>query len=239
MTPISIATLLRSRLLVSALFLLCVCSACGQRVNPNAARGVANALKRIIVSPQTEEQFVNVFKHAPTQQQLNVLGKVAGKIETQQTYYMLLNTIGTKTVREQLIDQLATSSENLVSIVGHNEEGVLYFPDKSSATFSELIEAGRDKIIVFISCKAAEYINANAAGPLQEISLDAGVDIEREFHRLAQQATSALTLGDTQRILADAQDNVATKRGVKLAAKVSVIAVPGAAGLVRLQSNGR
>ena len=95
---------------------------------------------------------------------------------------------------------LRSSTSDVVTVVGHNDDGQLRFVDGSLLPLSELGDVG--PMVAMISCDAARYANGNAAGVLPStVTLDAAVAIEQELISLLNALDTSPDLATLQQLM--------------------------------------
>jgi hypothetical protein len=116
-------------------------------------QGYFDHVETFISIPSSKDEYIKTFKSAkddPVNNTIAIYQKIsAAKYK---------NTSFPKSA-DEFIKTLSQKSNNPLSLIGHNENGNLYFPDGSTVAISELDKIAKkfDRIVIYLSCNAASY----------------------------------------------------------------------------------
>jgi hypothetical protein len=139
-----------------------------ERVGPELAGSFIqriDATHRIVaIVPQDGTEFRRVFGRSPTSNELSQVSDGLHELQMDGGEYITAKAGG----EMQLQLAIAESDQKFVTIVGHNDEGVLKFPDGSEANIvsvAELCEEMRKKCI-FLSCDSEKFLHSTDAASI-------------------------------------------------------------------------
>ena len=139
---------------------------------------------RIRCSPADPASYEFVFKHRPTQRELEVVGDASNEMDKS------IKTSPTDTPRgiSDFQRMLLRSKSALFTIIGHNESGYLIIPPSGKISLSEMSDtcAKYKKFCVFISCNSRTYVNG--LGVDGRISFRKAVELNNGIRDLAENA---------------------------------------------------
>lgn len=135
-----------------------------------------NTVATFIVSPTNEEEYHKIFKpDSPTSNQTENLTQTQAS-ELRSVKASLKDTLGRDRPDDlsgnSVAARIRAAPASFVIVVGHNDKGDFRFPDGTSTTIDSMAQAARpDQRLIFISCRAAEYLTQpNSAGARRELT---------------------------------------------------------------------
>ena len=126
-----------------------------------------------------------------------------------------------------LATALQSTDAAYVTFIGHNDQGMLRFPDGTKMRLFDIarICTRYGKRAIFLSCKAEGHVNTVAAGAVGELSFEQALELSARVRTyLAQQSTASLA--DVQMFLRNEERAV----GFSYKVKYLVTRLTGAAG---------
>jgi hypothetical protein len=140
-------------------------------------------VETFISIPSSEQEYLNMFKNkdeAPMRNTLNLYNQVKTTGKTNHFF---------PSSKDILIKSLQKKSDNLVVIIGHNENGNLYFPDGSTLSFKQIDKTAKEnsRMVVYLSCNAASYTSNPAVNYFldysQALDLNQFLNMEISYFR--------------------------------------------------------
>ena len=213
-----------TRLAAAAVAVALALSAC----SGSTATRAANVGARLIIGAEDASQFAAVFGDDAVRDADELVAAAQALAKGERGGLTIVRP-GTGTAAESALDALTSSKAAVATVIGHNEEGVLRFPDGSGLIIANLPVDG-PKIAV-ISCSSQKYVNGNAVG----LTMDLNYSIALRTEQLFTERVAALSVDEAadtailQRELDAAFDAAAAEHPNDLAIS---IAITGSAAVV-------
>jgi len=114
-------------------------------------------VKTYVSMPSSEVEYRNIFDTYNPQLYTNVLN-IRNQIHQKQPEVMFLASA------QDLRNALGDGGVDPIQLIGHNEEGLFRFPDKTTMSISEIeeIAVSRNRIVIFLTCNASNYTSQPA-----------------------------------------------------------------------------
>jgi hypothetical protein len=192
--------------------------------------------KTYISIPANKLEFKNIFGKeisAEVRSTLNLYERLA--IEKQITH----NYTFTKSATE-FMESITTSQAKVVTIIGHNENGKIMFPDGSSELINKIAQVAEssNKTVVFLSCHSTKYTTSPGVKSL--LTFSEAINIQKHIY---SKLPLGLSLKFSQAELSDEiKKDIAgyvIKQTGKKYAKRTVAGVSGGGGLYMLYLDNR
>lgn len=129
--------------------------------------------------------FGNVWKRAP--RSAGELGKVTSASRKAESLgYRIPVASGTRTAANDFLRRYNESTADVVTLVGHNDNGLFRFADGSWVQLSTLGNPNRP-MVAMVSCDSIEYANGQAIGLPSAVTYTIAYATENKFaNRIAQ-----------------------------------------------------
>lgn len=124
-------------------------------IEPQITLKSINRAEVFISIPTNQEEFINIFK-VPNQNQLSDAKNIKLKLEKEKNQNV--NFPSSAGLLLESIKQ-ADNKEKSIIIIGHNDNGILYFPDGSSSSISaiDVVAKENNRVISYLSCNASDF----------------------------------------------------------------------------------
>lgn len=115
----------------------------------------ARTIRSLVSVPTNVDEYSSIFKRQASQSRLEAVERNAAKFE--RSGALLLDS------SQQLRNQLANDTSDIVLLVGHNAQGNFMLPDGSWIPFQEINDlTTRNRIVILISCNSNDYTISNS-----------------------------------------------------------------------------
>lgn len=217
----------------AGLILILLFSIAGCGGGGTASRTVLHLENYAAVATRADE-FRNIWGQSPTATELNKAIVAAG--QASELGFKVPAATQVRTAAESFFEQYRTSTADVVTLVGHNDEGTFRFADGSPLSLSELSSAGGPPVAM-ISCNSMTYANGQAVGVPSAITFTVAYATQAKFAAKLASRESVPTASELQSMLIESLDEAATESGARV--KYVVFAVgTGGGGIAIWQELG-
>lgn len=177
-------------------------------------------LERFIVAADDVQEYRGIWGTQPSQRQLR---ENQGVLRTADEL-LRVPTPTSSTAAQSWVEAYQASAADVVTLVGHNEEGAFRFADGSSVDLQSLGQTSGPALVV-ISCDAARNSQNQVVGTVPEfVTLTAAVEIERRVAAAVADGGSSTT-SQLEVVVDDATTEVlAENSAYRMAGGVVVVA---------------
>ena len=146
-----------------------------------AAKQVGLHIERIAALPSTADDFARIFGREPSVPQMNSMRSILSRVENAGVR-VLPQAVASGTVSDIVLEQLRDSAgPTILTLIGHNDEGMLRFADESAINLRLLPLLGPGRIIVPISCDSAFYSSGLQVGLPTPLTIEVAERTEALF----------------------------------------------------------
>ena len=146
-----------------------------------AAKQVGLHIERIAALPSTADDFARIFGREPSVPQMNSMRSILSRVENAGVR-VLPQAVASGTVSDIVLERLRDSAgPTILTLIGHNDEGMLRFADESAINLRLLPLLGPGKIIVPISCDSARYSSGLQVGLPTPLTIEVAERTEALF----------------------------------------------------------
>lgn len=126
----------------------------------DADKTVEYNLSHLAIIPENSAAYKGIFGKVPTAKELNATLSDLSKIKKKDN----IKFAGSDVSRASIEKMIRESEKNFISIIGHNDSGILRLPHKPDVSIYELSEvcAQVAKKCIFISCESDLYVNPSS-----------------------------------------------------------------------------
>lgn len=220
------------RKIVAAIVLSCLVTSCG--IGGPVAQEAGNAAKtfksqRFISLAENTSEFQKIFGRQPKAREVTEIEENLSKAQSQGVTVVKPAAADAAT---EFLNAYRNSTADVVTIVGHNQGGQLFFGDGTAVPLQNLANDPSRPYLVVISCQSSQYaMGGQAVG----IPIDVGYPIARRTEALFLEAVQQLDeparrdLATLQQELDNALNTAITQSNVR--PTVYAIAGVGSAGI--------
>lgn len=178
---------------------------------------VPSSVKLISSIPDTSDKFNNVFSKNPSSADMDDAKSALEKLSETHIKAVHLSSKNS----EDLLNGISNTDENIVVILGHNDNGFIKFGDGSELNISDIsLECkNNEKHCVFISCKSKSFLDKENLGLDYNIIMSDAVLLVRELVKKIQRKEST-SLKEIDSYLTSSISKVRFYNGSKVAIKV-------------------
>ncbi|MDF1605030.1 hypothetical protein [Nocardioides sp. YIM 152315] len=211
--------------LLLAAVVLAAASACGGSTPRTAAATIRAA--RFISAADSAAEYEAIWAAKPTAGRLRRDRATLAHVDTD--VVRVVASSGTSAA-DTFVDGYRSSSADVVTVIGHNEGGLLKFADGSSVPLWDLGVGG--KPIALISCSSAAYARGQAVGLPDPVALATAVRIEQALTARVSQLEEAPTAAQLKDLLVTValEESAATSRASRRKVIALTVTLPTAAG---------
>lgn len=211
------------------LLLLFSLAACGGTGGTAARTGLR--LEKYAAVATGAEDFRNIWGKTPTATELDKAIKAAG--QAADLGFQIPAATQAQTAAESFLANYRTSTADVVTLVGHNDNGTFRFADSSPLALSELSSAGGPPVAM-ISCNSLTYANGQAVGVPSAITFTVAYATQAKFAAKLASRESVPTVAELQAMLIESLTEAANESRAPM--KYAVFGVgAGGAGIATWQ----
>lgn len=166
-----------------------------------------------VAGAHSEEEYRAIWGTPPTVGQLRRVDVLTSKASS--NGIRLLGVSGAASAASTFQDSYASSTADVVSIVGHNDLGAFKFSGGSDVLLSNLGGSSQPILAVF-SCDSDRYVNGSAVGVTSPISIQVALLAQERFLQLVRALPSPPNAKAAQDLVNSAVDSAARQLQVRV-----------------------
>ncbi len=200
------------RVLLLPLFLILLMS-CGKPPSPVAVKSTILKLEQYAAVAYSSAEHHNIWGEA-SPAGLSKIIKSAG--EASDRGYQIIESTKTVTAAQNFLQNYQNSNADVLTLVGHNDNGTFKFGDKSSFLLKDL---GNDDgpVVAILSCESSKFANGKSIGLPTEITFSVAYATGERFSSKIQQLPTLPNHVVLQQMLVDSLNEVMHEKNVRIA----------------------
>ena len=177
-------------------------------------------VKIVFSIPKNEQEYQNIFKEY-SEKNLEGMQDIVASLD--------FSKIGDAHSRDAFLGLLASArNDEPIILIGHNENGLFYFPDGSSALLTDLDRTANanNKRIIILSCNAGKYLTV---GPKNALTYEDSMEIAYLMAEKAKIDHFSLMAADD--VIKDFESDLTFERRIAAISKITATST-GAGGVI-------
>lgn len=171
------------------------------------------------------DEFVNIWGRSPSATELDRTIAAAGQASS--LGFKIPAATGSASAAQAFLEQYRTSTADVVTLVGHNDDGVFRFADGSPLPLNELADAGGPPVAM-ISCNSMSYADGQSVGIPSAITFTVAYAAQAKFAAKLAARQTVPTVGELQSLLTESAAEAANESGAVLKYTVFGVGASGA-----------